>query len=174
MAADHSFRLDDTDMRITIIGFAALLALGTIAQAHDYKVGSLRIEHPWTRATPKGASVGGGYMKITNTGSEPDRLISGSSSIAGRFEVHEMSMDNGVMKMRMLKEGLEIKPGETVELKPGSFHIMMLDLKQPIVDKQNFKGTLVFQKAGTVEVEYAPVPVGASPGATQPGGGHSH
>src|SRR4051812_47009936 len=99
MAADHSFRLDDTDMRITIIGFAALLALGTIAQAHDYKVGSLRIEHPWTRATPKGASVGGGYMKITNTGSEPDRLISGSSSISGRFEVHEMSMDNGVMKM---------------------------------------------------------------------------
>jgi copper(I)-binding protein len=108
-------------------------------------------------------------MKITNNGTVPDRLIGGSSPIAGRFEVHEMSVDQGgVMRMRLLKNGLEIKPGQTVELKPGSFHVMLVDLKQPIVEKQRFKGTLIFEKAGTVDVEYAVEAVGASPG------GHNH
>src|SRR5262245_25134586 len=101
-------------MKALIIGLAALAALAAPASAHDYKLGSLHIVHPWARATPKGATVGGGYMKITNNGSAPDRLISGSTPVAERFEVHEMSMDNGVMRMRMLKDGLEIKPGETV------------------------------------------------------------
>lgn len=159
-------------MKATLIGLAALIALATGAQAHDYKIGTLHIVHPWARATPKGATVGGGYMKITNNGTAPDRLIGGSSPIAGRFEVHEMSVDKGVMKMRMLKDGLEIKPGETVELKPGSFHIMLVDLKKPIVEKERFKGTLTFEKAGTIEVEYVPVAVGASPGGKAEGGGH--
>jgi periplasmic copper chaperone A len=148
-------------------------ALGLIAAspsfAHDYKVGGLHITHPWARATPKGASVGGGYMKITNNGTTPDRLIGGSVPIAPRFEVHEMSMDKGVMRMRMLKEGLEIKPGETVELKPGSFHVMFIDIKEPIKEGESVKGTLIFEKAGKIDVEYATVAVGASPG----GGGHA-
>ena len=94
------------------LGVAMLAA--NVTWAHEYKLGTLHIEHPWARATPKGTSVGGGYMKITNTGTAPDRLIGGSSPISGRFEIHEMSMDNGVMRMRPLKDGLEIKPGETV------------------------------------------------------------
>src|SRR5512147_2621192 len=117
-------------MKSIAVLFAGMVALAaTGAFAHEFKVGDLQIGHPWARATPKGASVGGGYLKITNTGTAPDRRISGSSEVAGRFEVHEMSMDNGVMKMRPVKGGLEIKPGETVELKPGGYHIMMLDLK---------------------------------------------
>ena len=120
----------------------------------------------------KGASVGGGYMKITNNGTAPDRLIGGSSPIAGRFEVHEMSMDNGVMRMRPLKDGLEIKPGQTVELKPGSFHVMFVDLKEPIKEGDRVKGTLVFEKAGTVDVEYVAVAVGAiAEGGSQPAHG---
>ncbi|HWM46952.1 MAG TPA: copper chaperone PCu(A)C [Xanthobacteraceae bacterium] len=157
-------------MKTTITALAALALLVTSAMAHDYKVGSLKIDHPWARATPKGASVGGGYMKITNTGTTPDRLVGGSSTVSGRFEVHEMSMDNGVMRMRPLKDGLEIKPGQTVELKPGSFHIMLLDLKQPLKENERVKGTLTFEKAGTVEVEYAVVAVGASPGGKDRGG----
>lgn len=154
--------------------FAGALALvASTAVAHDYKIGALQIAHPWARATPKGAAVGGGYFKITNTGSTPDRLVSGTSEISGRFEVHEMSMDNGVMKMRQLKDGIEIKPGETVEFKPGGYHVMMLDLKGPIKEGERVKGTLVFEKAGKVDVEYAVVPVGGSPsgGATM---NHGH
>ncbi len=107
-----------------IVASALLLALfaGT-AHAHDYTVGAIKIDHPWARATPKGASVAGGYMKITNTGTTPDRLVGGTVEVAKRFEVHEMSMDGGVMKMREVAQGLDIAPGATVELKPGGFHI---------------------------------------------------
>ncbi|MBI4275869.1 MAG: copper chaperone PCu(A)C, partial [Rhizobiales bacterium] len=102
------------------------------AAAHEYKFGNLEIVHPWVRATPKGASVAGGYLKITNKGPVPDRLIGGSAAFAGRLQLHEMKMSADVMQMRPLKDGLEIKPGETVEFKPGSFHIMFFDLKQPL------------------------------------------
>jgi hypothetical protein len=149
----------------TVLACAVAVVAANASFAHDYKLGALQIEHPWARATPKGASVGGGYMKITNTGTSPDRLIGGSSPIAGRFEVHEMSMDNGVMRMRPLKDGLEIKPGQTIELKPGSFHIMFVDIKQPIKEGERVKSTLVFEKAGTIEVEYAAVGVGATSAA---------
>jgi copper(I)-binding protein len=157
-------------MKPIAILFAGMLALGTTgALAHEYKVGNLQIGHPWARATPKGAAVGGGYLKITNTGTTPDRLISGTTEIAGRFEVHEMRMDNGVMKMRPMKDGVEIKPGETVELKPGGYHVMMLDLKTPIKEGERVKGTLTFEKAGKVDIEYAVVPVGGSPGGKSGG-----
>lgn len=150
--------------RILFAVAAMALAMGT-AHAHEYTVGSLKIGHPWARATPKGAAVAGGYLTITNTGKEPDRLIGGTAAFAGRFEIHEMSHDGGVMKMRELPKGLEIKPGQTVEFKPGSFHVMFMDLKQPLVKDQTPrpKGTLVFEKAGTVEVEYAIEAAGASP-----------
>jgi copper(I)-binding protein len=147
---------------------AALICLAAAASAHDFKVGAMEIDHPWARATPKGASIAGGYVKLTNTGKEPDRLLGGSLPIAGRFEIHQMSMDSGVMRMRPVTGGLEIKPGESVELKPGSYHLMFLDLKAPLVAKQPLKGTLVFDKAGTVEIEYTVVPVGGTPAHSQP------
>jgi copper(I)-binding protein len=133
-----------------------------------YKVGPLVIEAPWARATPGGAQVGGGYLKITNTGAETDRLIGGSLPIATSVEVHEMSMTDGVMKMRKLEKGLEIKPGQTVELKPGGYHIMFMGLREGLKQGQPIKGTLVFEKAGSVEVEYLVEPIGAqSGGASQ-------
>src|SRR2546421_12916514 len=130
-------------------------SLATSAQAHDYQVGPIAIDHPWTRATPKNAPVAGGYMKITNTGTTPDRLVGGSVEVAKRFEVHEMKMDGGVMKMRELKDGLEIPPGATVELKPGSLHIMMMNLSRPLIKGERVKGSLAFEKAGRVDVEFA-------------------
>ncbi len=157
-------------MRFTAI-FAALFALiATAAPAHEYKLGALEIKHPWARATPKGASVAGGYLKIINTGTTPDRLIGGSATVAGKFEIHEMKMNNGVMQMRPVTGGIEIKPGETVELKPGSYHLMFLNIKAPFEQGKRVKGTLVFEKAGLIEVEYAAEAVGASPKA----GTHHH
>jgi copper(I)-binding protein len=133
-----------------------------------YKVGPLVIEAPWARATPGGAQVGGAYLKITNTGAEVDRLIGGSLPIATSVEVHEMSMTDGVMKMRKLEKGLEIKPGQTVELKPGGHHIMFMGLRESLKQGQPIKGTLVFEKAGSVEVEYLVAPIGAQSGNASP------
>src|ERR1700730_8608690 len=127
---------------LVVAGIVAWTASSALAL--DVNVGSLQIEHPWSRATPKGATIAAGYMKITNNGTEPDRLIGGSSTVADRFEIHEMATDGGVMKMRPLANGMEIKPGQSVEFKPGSFHIMLVGLKQPVTTGQSIKGTLVF------------------------------
>jgi copper(I)-binding protein len=134
-----------------------------------YNIGALVIEAPWARATPGGAKVAGGYLKITNTGKESDRLVGGSLPIAAEVEVHEMAMANNVMKMRRLANGLEIKPGQTVELKPGGFHLMFMGLSSGLKAGQPVKGTLRFEKAGTLDVEYRVAPIGA-----QSGGGHAH
>jgi periplasmic copper chaperone A len=160
--------------QITLL-VTSLLAIAVVtAHARDYTAGSVKITDPWARATPKGASVGAGYMKITNSGATPDRLISGSTDAASRFELHQMTTENGVMKMRPLKEGLEIKPGETVEFKPNSFHVMLVGLKRPLTMGDHIKAALVFEKAGSVNVEYDVLAIGAGsdhdmPGMTMPG-----
>ncbi len=152
---------------------AAAPAAGQVASPATLKIGSLSIDAPWARATPTGAKVGGGYLKITNGGKDADRLVGGSLPQAGRFEVHEMAVTDGVMRMRELTKGLEIRPGETVELKPGGFHLMFMELKEPLKAGSPVKGTLVFEKAGKVEVEFQVAPVGAtSPGG--PAGLHTH
>jgi copper(I)-binding protein len=145
-----------------------------VAQAQTQS--AMRVEQVWSRATPNGASVGAGYLRLTNTGSTPDKLIGGTSEIANRIEVHEMAMDNGVMKMRALSEGLTIKPGESVELKPGGYHLMIMGLKQPLKEGASFSATLTFEKAGNVPVSFGVVGMGAPAPA---GGGkemmdHSH
>jgi len=157
----------------------AAALLSAPALAHDYTAGALKIGHPWARATPKGAPVGGGYLSITNTGSEPDRLIGGSSGIAKKFEIHAMSMDHGVMKMRPVGDGLEIQPGQTVTFKPGGYHVMFVDLNQPLKQGDKIPATLEFAKAGKVQVEFAVEGMGAThdSGAGQdmkamPGMGH--
>src|SRR5689334_7323517 len=109
--------------------FAAALALAALAAlAHDYKAGAITINHPWARATPQGATVGAGYFTLTNTGTAPDRLIGASAAAAGHVELHAMSMVDGVMRMRPVKDGVELKPGQTVEFKSNAFHLMLVDL----------------------------------------------
>jgi copper(I)-binding protein len=154
---------------------AAMLAIAaTAASAHEYKAGSLEIKHPWSRATPKGATIAGGYLKIINTGTAPDRLVGGSTEVAGKFEIHEMSMDNGVMKMRPLAGGVEIKPGQTVEFKPGSYHLMFVGISKPLEQGKRVKGTLEFEKAGKVDVEYAVEAIGGTPKDEHAGHGGMH
>jgi copper(I)-binding protein len=139
------------------------------ASARTIKAGTLTIAAPWSRATPAGARTAAGYLKITNDGKEPDRLLSGTFAAAARGEVHEMAMVNDVMKMRELADGLEIKPSETVELKPGGYHMMFMELKAPLKAGQTVEGTLVFEKAGSVAVSYTVAPMGATGG-----GDHQH
>jgi periplasmic copper chaperone A len=127
---------------------------GGHAATTGIKAGDLVITPPWSRATPAGAKVAGGFMTITNNGKTADRLIGGSAELANVFEVHEMSMKDGVMQMRALDKGLEIKPGETVELKPGGYHIMFIDIKKPFAEGEKVKGFLTFERAGRVEVEF--------------------
>jgi copper(I)-binding protein len=157
-------------MKTTSILFACILSLTAAAAAQEFKAGPLEVDHPWSRATPKGAKVAAGYLTIKNTGADPDRLVSGTSPVAGKLEFHQMSMDKGVMKMRPVPDGIAIKPGETVELKPNSFHIMMMDLKQPIERGKPFKASLTFEKAGPVEVEFMVVAPGATPPASAAAG----
>jgi len=142
---------------------AAVLAflLGTPARAEEVKAGDLVITQAWTRATPKGAKIGGGYLTIENKGTAPDRLIGGSAEIAGSVQVHEMSMDDGVMKMRPLDKGLAIEPGKVVKLAPGGYHLMMMDLKSPLKQGDRLPITLEFEKAGKVQVSFEVAGVGA-------------
>jgi hypothetical protein len=138
-------------------------------QADDVIVGGVKISSAWARATPKGAPVGGAYLTITNTGSAADRLIGGSSDVSGRFEIHAMSMENGVMKMRPLDKGLEIKPGQTIELKPGGNHVMFVGLNRALEEGQHVKATLEFEKAGKVAVDFTVEGIGARGGSAPPG-----
>ncbi|MEM1371488.1 MAG: copper chaperone PCu(A)C [Pseudomonadota bacterium] len=144
-----------------VLGLAASLPLGSPASAHDYKAGRIIIDHPWTRATPPGARVGGGYLSLRNTGKTSDTLIGGSFSQSERLEIHTMSLVNDVMVMRKLEKGLEIPAGETVELKPGGLHLMFMGLKSKLEADQRIAGQLMFKKAGAVPVEFVVEKLGA-------------
>ncbi|TXN27494.1 copper chaperone PCu(A)C [Methylobacterium sp. WL19] len=151
----------------------ALLAAAGGAYAHEYSAGSLKIGHPWSRATPGGAKVAGGYVSVTNTGSEPDRLIGGAFDQAAEVEVHSMTMENGVMKMAPVEGGLVIKPAATVTLGPGGYHLMFMGLKAPLKQGEMIKGTLTFEKAGVVPVEFLIEGIAAK-GTSADHGGHDH
>ena len=145
---------------LTTALFAAAIWIGQ-ACAQAVKVGDLQIDHAWSRATPAGAKVGGGYLVITNTGSAPDRLTGGSSPVAGKVEIHEMAMKDNVMTMRPLAGGLAIEPGKSVTLAPGGYHIMFGNLKSPLKEGSKVKATLEFEKAGKVDVTFDVQAVGA-------------
>jgi periplasmic copper chaperone A len=150
-------------IRSLLTAAALLLAAGN-AFAHSYKLGSLEIGHPWARATPPTAPTAGGFLSVTNTGTVSDRLISVSSPAAETVQIHEMKMEGNVMRMREYEGGLEIAPGATVTLAPGNLHLMMMGLKAPFKQGEKVPMTLVFEKAGKIDVELMVVPIGASPG----------
>jgi copper(I)-binding protein len=141
------------------------------AAAADYDVGAIHISQPWARATPKGADDGAGYMTITNKGTTPDRVSCVADDASSQCVIHSMTMEGGIMRMRPVKGGLEIKPGQTVTLSPGSYHMMFVDLKHQLMQGQTVKATLKFDHAGTVDVDYPIAAIGApAPGAAAGGG----
>ncbi|MBJ3785924.1 copper chaperone PCu(A)C [Devosia sediminis] len=149
-------------LRLSIIALAFAAAL-TPAFAQDHAapaaatvtVGSIEISGPFTRATLPNAPVAGGFLTLTNTGAEDDRLLSATSSIAKETQVHEMAMQGDVMKMRQLTDGIVIPAGETVALEPGGFHLMFMGLTQTLVEGETVAVTLTFEKAGEITVDLA-------------------
>src|ERR1700712_2202275 len=156
----------------TFAALATTLFAGPVC-AEDIKAGDLVISQAWSRATPGGAKIAGGYLTSENKGTAADRLIGGSGDIAGKVEVHEMAMNNGVMTMRALDKGLAIEPGKTVKLAPGGYHLMMFDLKGPLKQGDKVPVTLQFEKAGKVTLSLDVQGVGAQGpgGAAATGGG---
>jgi copper(I)-binding protein len=159
-------------MLASALAILTTLAVSAHAYAHDFKAGTIEVKHPWSKVAPPVAPVLGGYVTIVNTGTEPDRLLGGSSVIAERFEIHESKTENGVAKMRPLKE-LAIGPGETVKLEPGgSAHIMFMKPSKRPAAGEKFAGTLVFEKAGVVNVEFAVQAMGEQPQQVEDDQGH--
>jgi periplasmic copper chaperone A len=166
---------------LALISFTRAIACATMlacllaapARAEEVKAGDLVITQTWSRATPGGAKIGGGYLTIENKGSAPDRLIGGSADVADKIQIHAMTMNNGVMTMRPLDNGLTIEPGKTVKLAPGGYHLMMLDLKSPLKQGDKVPVTLEFEKAGKVKLSLDVQGVGAqAPAGAGHAGGH--
>jgi periplasmic copper chaperone A len=158
----------NTFVRRTAAALTLSIAAFTAPAAHasGYDVGSIHITQPWARATPKGASAGAAYLTVKNDGTAADRLSCVSSDASASCQIHKMTMDNGVMKMRPVEGGLEIPPGETVTLKPSGLHLMLTELKHPLEPGKTVEATLQFEKAGTIKVDFPIAAIGASaPGA---------
>jgi hypothetical protein len=146
---------------------ALMLIITAPLQARDYQLGKLRLEQPVARPTRPGQPGAAAYVTIDNRGNTPDRLLSASTPAAGKTEIHTMTMSGGVMKMREAGEIL-IAPGTSIIMQPGDgYHIMLLDLKQPLKAGDQFPLTLNFEKAGKVKVS---VEVTDKIGSTQQNG----
>ncbi|MEN3975205.1 copper chaperone PCu(A)C [Emcibacter sp. SYSU 3D8] len=154
----------------------ALMLLVSIMSGHafaaEYKAGPLTITDPWSRATPGGSKVGAGYLTIANTGAADRLLAVEAPEIAGKVELHEVVESNGTMSMQHRPEGLAVPANGTLTLKPRSFHIMFMSLKQPLREGDSFPGVLRFEKAGAVDVRFDVAPVGAA--APHSAGHHQH
>jgi len=153
--------------RLHALGLATLITSAVFpAIAQEFKSGDITIDKPWSRATPKGADVAAGYLVIHNNGATSDKLVGGAADFAGKLEIHEMSMDNGIMRMRELKSGLEIPSHGEVKLGPKGYHIMFTNLKQPLKKGESVKANLTFEHVGSIPVVFD---VGGI-GDTGPGG----
>jgi periplasmic copper chaperone A len=149
-----------TAPRVAALLLATALC-GQPASAGDVTAGSIVVRAPFSRATPPGASVAGGYFSIENAGPAPDRLVSLTADVAPRSEIHEMKMDNGTMIMRPVAGGLVVPAGGKVELKPGGYHIMFVGIVRQLKAGETIKAVLTFEKAGPVTVDMPVVPLGA-------------
>lgn len=146
-----------------IFGFKPAAKLGvlwtatlvsTAAPAHEFSAGDIKIDHPWARVTPSRAPVAGAYLTVQNSGPESDNLVGGSTPIAERIEVHQMSMDGGIARMRPLPEGVKIAPRTTVQLAPGGIHLMLIKPDRQLIEGERFEATLEFARAGSIDVEF--------------------
>ena len=142
-------------MRSLLFTAALGLAVASAAHAHEYSAGDLRIAHPWTRPTVASAPVAAGYLEVTNTGKTADRLVSAASPNATRVEIHQSSMDGGIMRMKALPQGVEIPAGGTVRLAPGGLHLMLMGPNKAFLEGDRIPLTLTFARAGKVAVQLA-------------------
>ncbi|MDP9942077.1 copper(I)-binding protein [Pseudomonas sp. 3400] len=163
------------NLRKTLLGLVLILP-AMLAQAHEYEVGQLHIDHPWSREMPPVAPTAAAYFVVHNKGSEADRLLAVSSPVAGKAELHEHVHADGVMKMQQVQD-VAIPAGGEVKFEPMGYHVMLFDLKQQAKDGERFPLTLTFEKAGKVEVDVAvqqDAPAGHDHGDAHDHGKHQH
>jgi hypothetical protein len=151
--------MNTMNRRLFALTALAALAAGPVFAADK----AIVVTDAWIRATPQGAPTAAAYLTITNKGATPDRLLGGETPVARTLQVHEMSMNNGVMHMAEIKGGAVIAPGASLRLQPGGWHIMLIGLKAPLVAGGKAPVTLHFEKAGTVKL-VLPVRDAAMPG----------
>lgn len=168
--------------RANVIAFVVAAALALAAcgptppaapsapEAASNAATGLQVTDAWASATPNGASVSGGYLTITNPTAEPDALIAVASPRAPRVEIHEMSMDGSVMRMRAV-ERIEVPAGGSVSLAPGGAHLMFIDVSAPLAVGEDAPVTLTFERAGAMEVT---LPVRTRPADTRPAPHEQH
>jgi len=139
----------------------AFAAAGAAAAADDVIAGDLTISGAWARATPPGAPTAGAYLTISNRGSSDDTLVAVASPAAASSELHQMAMNNGVMTMRALPDGIVIPAGQSVSLTPDGYHVMLVSLAAPLKVGTTVPLTLTFAHAGSVEVNLPVLPIGS-------------
>ena len=147
----------------TLAYVALLIAAASPALSQGTTSPPIAVGQPWARATPTGAQTGAAYMTLDNKSANADRLIGAASDVAGKVQIHEMAVVNGVMQMRELGAGLPIPAGGNVVLKPGSYHVMLIGLKKPLAAGETFPLTLTFEKAGNISVTVPVLAMGATP-----------
>lgn len=170
--SSHVRRCGAGTLHTSFFSAAALLVLllgSPKAFAHDIAFGDLSIGHPWSRATPKGAEVGGAYFTVTNMGGEPDTLLSATSEASDRIEFHQMLMSGDVMKMGPVSRALEIAPGQTIAFEPGGLHLMLFGLKAPLTAGGSLEVELRFAKAGSAKAAFKIERLGAKSSSDEQG-----
>lgn len=136
----------------SLIISAAMLLISVSSHAHEYQAGEIRIDHPYARPTMPGQTSAGAYLRLENKGKDADKLVSVASSVAKSVEIHTMSMDGNIMRMREVP-GIELKPSAIVEMKPGhGFHLMLIGIQQPLKTGDKIPLTLTFEKSGKAEI----------------------
>lgn len=143
-----------------LVAALLLVAIG-VATAHEYGNKGVTVAHPWARATPGGVKVGGAYLEIKTAAGLRDRLVGARSPAAGAVEIHSHVNESGIARMRRV-DAIALKPGASLVLEPGGYHLMLTDLKAPLQEGDLVKLTLVFEKAGEIEVEATVEPIGAT------------
>ncbi|MGO9006901.1 MAG: copper chaperone PCu(A)C [Beijerinckiaceae bacterium] len=151
-------------LTLTFVGMLSMVAAAALAQERsvtEHGATPVVVDHPWARATPGGALTGAVYMTITNAADSSDRLTGATSPVADRVQIHEMKVENGIMHMRELPNGLTVPANGSVTLKPGSYHGMLTGLKGPLKKGEHIPLTLTFEKAGTLSVSVPVLAMGA-------------
>jgi periplasmic copper chaperone A len=158
-------------MRVLLHVITTALSIAAASSLAFAQGASIKVEQPWSRAMPAGASTGAVYLTINNKSHDVDRLLGASSDVADKLQIHEMKVVNGNMEMREVTGGLSVPAGGSVVLKPGSYHVMLLGLKKPLKDGETIPLTLDFEKAGKVSIT-VPIRAMGAGHDDMPGMGH--
>lgn len=156
-----------------VVAAVSIVAFSAAVCAESAAGKGVSVSEPWARATPAGAKVGAAYMTITAGPGGGDVLVAASTPKAGRSELHNHIMKGDVMEMRRV-DSIEVPAGGKAQLKPSGYHLMLMELKEPLKAGETIKLELTFKTAGKMSVDVPVLAIGAAPPASAMGDGHHH